>query len=184
MKKLLLSLVLVFVFSSSAFAGCISGDCVNGYGTYLLANGDKYVGEFKDSKRNGQGTYTYANGAKYVGEYKDDEKNGQGTFTWATGEWAGDKYIGEFKDDGKNGQGTYISADGTITTGVWENNIYFGTRAEWDAAEKKYDRIYNACLIDKSSGLDMQVTELKEAVEETCKAIAEDPSWYEGWKYN
>ena len=30
----------------------------------------------------------------------------------------------------------------------------------------------------------MQVTELKEAVEETCKAIAEDPSWYEEWKYN
>ena len=37
----------------------------------LLANGDKYVGEYKDGKQHGQGTYTYANGDKYVGEYKD-----------------------------------------------------------------------------------------------------------------
>jgi hypothetical protein len=26
---------------------------------------------------------TYANGDKYVGEYKDGARNGQGTFTWA-----------------------------------------------------------------------------------------------------
>ena len=43
----------------------------------------------------GQGTYTYANGDKYVGEWKDGVMHGQGTFTWANG----DKYVGEFKDD-------------------------------------------------------------------------------------
>jgi len=30
----------------------------------------------------------------------------------------------------------------------------------------------------------MQVSALRIAVEETCEAIAEDPSWYENWKYN
>ena len=49
------------------------------------ADGDKYVGEWKDSKRNGQGTYTYADGDKYVGEYKDNEFHGQGTYTWPDG---------------------------------------------------------------------------------------------------
>jgi len=31
--------------------GCIEGDCENGQGTYTWANGDKYVGEWKDDKR-------------------------------------------------------------------------------------------------------------------------------------
>ena len=49
----------------------------NCFGTYTVANGDKYVGEFKDDKRHGQGTYSYGPNSK----------------------WAGDKYVGEFKDD-------------------------------------------------------------------------------------
>ena len=180
MKKLLLSLVLVFVFSSSAFAGCISGSCNYGYGTYLFDSGDKYVGEYKDGKKNGQGTYTYANGAKYVGEYKNGKKNGQGTYTPPNG----DKYVGEFKNGYFNGQGTYTFASGTIKKGIWKNGVYLGTKAKVDAGENKFDRIYNACLLDKSSDVDMKVTEVKKAVEKTCWGIAKDPSWYEGWKYN
>jgi hypothetical protein len=60
---------------------CISGNCLNGQGTYTYANGDKYVGEWKDDKKNGKGTYTSANGDKYVGEYMNDKKNGKGTYT-------------------------------------------------------------------------------------------------------
>ena len=43
----------------------------NGQGTYTFADGDKYIGEYKDDKMNGQGTYTFADGDKYIGEYKD-----------------------------------------------------------------------------------------------------------------
>ena len=50
-------------------------DCV---GTMTFPSGNKYVGEFKDSKYNGQGTFTFANGEKYVGEFKDGQRNGQG----------------------------------------------------------------------------------------------------------
>ena len=83
--KILLTLFVLF-FSSLVFAeGCTSGDCTNGFGTYTTANGDKYVGEFKDNKYEGQGTYTSASGDKYVGEWKDGKNNGQGTATFANG---------------------------------------------------------------------------------------------------
>ena len=36
-------------------------------------------------KQHGHGTFTYANGDKYVGEWKDGNKNGQGTYTFADG---------------------------------------------------------------------------------------------------
>ena len=62
----------------------------NCLGTYTYANGDKYVGGYKDDKMHGQGTYTYARGDKYVGEFKDGEFHGQGTYTFANG----DKYVG------------------------------------------------------------------------------------------
>jgi hypothetical protein len=32
--------------------------------------------EFKDNKMNGQGTYTFANGNKYVGQFKDEKYDG------------------------------------------------------------------------------------------------------------
>ena len=93
-------LTLFFLFpSTSVFAKCISGDCNNGYGTYL----DDY-------------------GTKYVGEWKNNSANGQGTLIFGTGEWEGDKYIGEFKNDLYEGQGTYTFADGTIETGIWKNS--------------------------------------------------------------
>ena len=74
-KKLLLSLIPVFVFSSSAFAGCISGDCSNGYGTYSWndGSGEQYVGEWKNGKMNGKGVTTYANGKRDEGIWEDDK---------------------------------------------------------------------------------------------------------------
>tara|TARA_B110000438_G_C15513110_1_gene520793 strand:- start:357 stop:500 length:144 start_codon:yes stop_codon:yes gene_type:complete len=43
--------------------------------------------------------------------------------------------------------------------------------------------IYNACLLDKGSKIDMNVETLKNAVEATCVAISLNPSWYEKIKY-
>ena len=39
-----------------------SGYFHNCFGTKTYADGNKYVGEFKDNEFNGQGTYSYANG--------------------------------------------------------------------------------------------------------------------------
>ena len=120
--KTLLTFFFLFL-STSVFAdSCVSGDCNNGYGTYVWDSGefkgDKYVGENKNNLADGQGTYTYASGSKYVGEWKNDVRHGQGTFTFADG----DKYVGEFKNGTKHGNGTYTFADGTTKSGIWKND--------------------------------------------------------------
>ena len=83
--KFLLTFFFLFL-STSVFAdSCVSGDCVNGYGTYVWDDGTKYVGESKDNLLNGQGTMIWANGKKYVGEFKNNSANGQGTYNYPDG---------------------------------------------------------------------------------------------------
>jgi hypothetical protein len=120
-----------------------SGYFHNCFGTKTYADGDKYVGEYKDDKRNGQGIYTFANGEKYVGEFKDNEFYGQGTFyylggTTYVGEWrgkrngqgthttpSGEKYVGEFKDNNFHGYGTTYTSNGSIASqGIWAENKF------------------------------------------------------------
>ena len=77
MKKLLLILLCLPIIG---FGQCISGDCENGYGTYMYSGeweGDKYVGEWKDGLKNGRGTYTYADGTVDKGLWKNDEFLGE-----------------------------------------------------------------------------------------------------------
>jgi predicted aspartyl protease len=99
------------------------------------ANGDKYVGGWRDDKQNGQGTYTYGpgewSGDKFVGEFKDGKRNGQGTYASANG----DKFVGEYKDDAANGQGTKTTADGSIKqSGIWKDGKFVGVADPWAAA--------------------------------------------------
>ena len=53
------------------------------------------------------GTYTFADGDKYVGEWRDDKNHGQGTYYYlADDKFKGDKYVGEFRDGYLHGQCT------------------------------------------------------------------------------
>ena len=75
--KFLLTFFFLFL-STSVFANeCISGDCNNGYGTYVWNSGefkgDKYVGENKNNLADGIGTYTFANGTIKTGIWKNNE---------------------------------------------------------------------------------------------------------------
>ena len=90
------------------YEGDILNEVPNGYGSFTVSNGDKFVGEYKDGVRNGQGTYTSPDGNKYVGEWKNGGYDGQGTFTWSDGR----KYVGEWKDGKQHGQGTTTFPDG------------------------------------------------------------------------
>ncbi len=97
---------------------------LNGRGAFILADGNKFVGQLKDNSRHGEGTYISANGDKYVGEWKDDKTHGQGTSTFADG----NKYVGEFKDGKYHGQGTFTYGDGRVQEGIWADNQF--VRAE------------------------------------------------------
>ena len=100
--------------------GCITGDCIDGKGTYKLTDRDdeyigEYTGEFKDGKRNGQGTCKFADGDEYTGQWEDGNRNGQGTYKFAD---VG-VYTGEWKEDKINGQGIYTNINGVKSSGNW-----------------------------------------------------------------
>ena len=74
MKLLFLLLALpMFCFGQK----CISGNCVNGQGTYTWPNGEKYVGEYMNGLKHGQGTFTYADGKIEKGLWENGEFVGE-----------------------------------------------------------------------------------------------------------
>jgi clan AA aspartic protease (TIGR02281 family) len=105
----------------------------NGKGTIKLADGDKYVGEFKDNKFSGSGTYYVRNGDKYVGQFKFGKQNGQGTFTYGEGQRKGANYIGEFSDGKYNGQGTFTFPNGSKYVGEYKDGLPNGSGIEYAA---------------------------------------------------
>ena len=71
------------------------------------------------------GTYSNANGDKYVGEWRDGKPHGQGTHVWGpSAKSAGDKYVGEWRDGKNHGQGTYTFTDGRVMEGIWKDGKF------------------------------------------------------------
>ena len=48
----------------------------------------------------------------------------------------------------------------------------------------KHDRIFNACLLDKSTDVDVHFSSVEGAVRHICKSIAVDRSWFESLQYD
>jgi hypothetical protein len=80
------------------------------------ANGDKYEGEFEQSKKHGQGKYDWFDGDYYDGEWKQDSAEGEGTSMIGT-----DFYTGEFKNGRRHGEGELTNEEGDIIRGIWDN---------------------------------------------------------------
>ena len=108
----------------------------NCFGTFS-ADGDKYVGEWKDNKQHGQGTFTFADGDKYVGEFRDDKRHGQGTYNYVSGK----VYEGLWIKGEPQGKAEYpYSADETrevILTALFDRCSEFGFISDDDI---------NACI--------------------------------------
>jgi len=112
--------------------GCIYGDCVNGYGTYVWSSGEKYSGKWVNDKRKGQGTNYFTNGERYEGEWANDLRNGYGTNyyvdgTTKAGMWENDRYTGTgsnsygcISGDCDNGYGIYTWQSGERYEGYWK----------------------------------------------------------------
>jgi hypothetical protein len=87
------------------FEGCQSGNCQNGIGTYIYANGSKYVGYFQNGKANGTGKISY---------------------------YDGDVYEGEIENGAMHGKGMMISANGNKVRGIWESGRFIKTIEQED----------------------------------------------------
>ncbi len=112
------------ITSNKKSSGCISGNCTDGFGTYVTKKGDKYIGTFKNGYYSGSGTYTFASGDVYEGEFLNGTYNGQGTYTFASGT----KYVGEFSNGTYNGIGTVYYSNGTTKSGLWKNGEFIGNQ--------------------------------------------------------
>jgi len=102
--------------------GCISGECVNGYGLYKFSSGGYYQGVFKDGNWHGVGELVFSSGDKYLGYWKDNEKHGHGKYTWADG----DVYNGNWANSLKHGEGSDIFTNGSRWDGIYVNGVRDG----------------------------------------------------------
>lgn len=66
--------------------GCVMGNCVSGYGTYIYrGHSAKYTGHFQRELPHGKGKIQYENGDYYEGNWSNGSFNGQGTLFLTTG---------------------------------------------------------------------------------------------------
>lgn len=148
MRKLFVLLLSIFI-CQNAFAQCISGDCENGWGTYIFPGDNRYVGEFKNGIVHGAGVCYYDDGRQYSGQWAYRYPHGNGVMTtregkifqgtWEKGLFSGERAQGDpvFLDflspngelpvmgcvsgDCENGYGLFISADGNKYQGAFDN---------------------------------------------------------------
>ena len=52
---------------------------MDGRGSAIYPNGQRYEGSFSNGRREGRGTIHFTNGAVYEGRFRDDAIDGQGT---------------------------------------------------------------------------------------------------------
>jgi hypothetical protein len=81
--------------------GCISGNCQNGKGVYVLPGGAVYTGEFKNGEIHGTGVCHYTDGSEYQGSWQHRKPHGQGTMTYPdgssrTGNWQYGQAVDEY----------------------------------------------------------------------------------------
>lgn len=110
---------------------CTEGDCKNGAGKLVYADGASYYqGEFKNGKREGKGVF--AGACKFIGScakgeeeitkcegtWKDDLRDGAIKCSFKSG----DSFEGNFSGGKKEGDGTYTWAKGDVVKGQWKSD--------------------------------------------------------------
>lgn len=97
---------------------CMRGNCVNGRGTMVFENGDKYIGQWKDEVFHGTGTYIGADGMRYEGQYVEGVKEGKGTYISPDGL----KYVGQWRGGVRDGFGTLYRGKTVVYRGQWTDD--------------------------------------------------------------
>lgn len=155
MRKIAIVLVLLTstFFVAAQSGSCKTGDCENGYGTYLWNSGSTYTGNWKNGKMNGMGNYNFIEKhlkgggndfESYEGNWKDNLYDGIGIYkkgilfikkedihlnsvTIYEGNWSNGRYNGygvyTFQEGSKNNE---ILQDAKKYEGNWVNGYREG----------------------------------------------------------
>lgn len=162
----------LLVMPHFALAGCVKGDCMNGYGVFIYDDGARYEGDFLAGKPHGRGILQFANGNKYLGHWVDSFREGEGRLVFAEGhEYRGsflrnvfhgfgvmtyangDRYEGEFQNGRFHGQGTMYYADGSRLESRWEQGVPMqGDARSQQAITGAFDRNCNLEFCQDGTG--------------------------------
>ncbi|MGS2727346.1 hypothetical protein ACU8DI_12115 [Psychroserpens sp. BH13MA-6] len=95
---------------------CLSGNCKDGYGTFIFEGGSKAIGFFKDGKLHGFAKFEFANGDEYNGNFENGQRSGYGIYFWKQKD---EQYYGQWKNGRQHGYGYYVNEGETVQAGIY-----------------------------------------------------------------
>jgi len=144
------------------FQGGMKQSVIEGYGSYVGANGDRYDGEFLNGLPHGPGFSEGADGELYKGMFKAGVRHGEGTLVEANGDefegefvegvlqgWGswqsadGSRFDGQFTDGKPDGRGIYKAPNGDIYTGGFANGMADGEMSVTSADGKHRTEVWS-----------------------------------------
>ncbi len=93
----------------------------------VYTDGSVYEGQWGET-RIGRGTYVCADGSKYVGEWIIDKGSGKASGKGVYTDKKGGIYTGTFAEGKPHGDGIYIYHNGTKFEGSWKNGVREGRK--------------------------------------------------------
>lgn len=100
----------------SSTISCVSGNCTDGYGTFIFDSGAQIIGFFKNGKANGFAELIFSNGNSYVGNFSNGLRNGYGIYQWKE---INEQYYGQWKDNKQHGYGYFVNNGETVQAGIY-----------------------------------------------------------------
>ncbi|NJN34145.1 MAG: peptidase C14 caspase catalytic subunit p20, partial [Saprospiraceae bacterium] len=108
--------------NGNKYVGDFRESLMNGKGTLYFSTGNRYNGDWVKGLREGIGIYYFTNGNTYTGSFRKNKFSGQGTMTFTSG----NKYVGLWENDQPNGRGVYSFTDGSRYEGSMKNGKFEG----------------------------------------------------------
>ena len=122
-------------FVQDQITGVISGE-----GEIKFFDGRSYQGPLKNSRKEGTGTYVWADGLRYVGAWVNDLQQGRGKMEFVNG----DSYEGDFAQGERTGTGTYRQKSGNSYIGQWLRGQRDGAGIEEWIDGQRYEGAWKA----------------------------------------
>ena len=124
---------------------------LQGRGKSTWANGNSYVGDWKNNQMEGKGKYNWISGAFYEGDWKEGLQEGQGRYIWSNK----DVYEGNCARCVIEGEGSKFYSNGDVYKGHWEQDKRGGFGVMTWKGGGKYEGNWKR---DKREGLGIMIS--------------------------